>query len=487
MSLGDIIGPCVHFILKIKEISKMADSYEKSNSTSSTDPSSSRFSEISKEFKGFVEKTINGDSSSLESTYPVYPNIPSSAAPSSPKPSVKESVKAEFLVQDGILTKYVGNKTGVTIPLSVRGIGDGAFESCREILSINIPEGVTSIGECAFKDCESLGFINLPHSLISIGKGAFYNCKSLKEISIPEGVTSIEESTFLGCYELESIVLPKTLEKLDELAFGNPEFHDKLKLKHAEVPIAALQALPTRKLITLIINGGSTLDNDSAGLLGLYRLKSLTIPASVTNIHASVFYSFENLESLSIDEKNPAYTLIDGGIYTKDRKTFVRCIDRKSSSFCVPSGVTSIGDYAFYNLLNLNSITLPDGIVSIGELAFGDNYDLENVNLPYSLRSIGIGAFLHCMAFTEVTVPEGVTDIPNATFNGCKRLVSITLPESVNRIGRCAFMKCESLQRADLKGGGTWIVGKKSFAIKKAEKTAKYLKKTSQKFEWILK
>ena len=46
--------------------------------------------------------------------------------------------------------------SSITIPNSVRSIGDYAFSDCRSLTSIVIPNSVTFIGSCAFYDCDSL-------------------------------------------------------------------------------------------------------------------------------------------------------------------------------------------------------------------------------------------------------------------------------------------------------------------------------------------
>lgn len=71
--------------------------------------------------------------------------------------------------------------TSVTIPPSVKKIGDGAFTSCRELTSVTIPEGVESIGEDAFRAC-GLTTVTLPGSVIDIDWYAFFDCSELRTV-----------------------------------------------------------------------------------------------------------------------------------------------------------------------------------------------------------------------------------------------------------------------------------------------------------------
>lgn len=67
----------------------------------------------------------------------------------------------------------------VTLPKTLKKIGDDAFSGCESLTSIEIPSSVTSIGMDAFAICSSLTSIEIPSSVTSIGWGAFSNCKNL--------------------------------------------------------------------------------------------------------------------------------------------------------------------------------------------------------------------------------------------------------------------------------------------------------------------
>ena len=56
-------------------------------------------------------------------------------------------------------------------------------------------------------------------------------------------------------------------------------------------------------------------------------------------------------------------------------------------------GVTSIGDYAFYECSGLTSVIIPNSVTSIGSYAFDGCSGLTSVTIPNSVTSIGSYAF----------------------------------------------------------------------------------------------
>lgn len=122
----------------------------------------------------------------------------------------------------------------ITLPNSVKVIGDSAFEFCRTLQNVVLPESLKSIGSSAFWDCESLKHIHLPNSILSIGENAFSFCKSLQSITLPEALIYIGEDAFDDCLSLRSIYIPQGKREYFEkllLENGNEKWIKKLVLK----------------------------------------------------------------------------------------------------------------------------------------------------------------------------------------------------------------------------------------------------------------
>lgn len=100
----------------------------------------------------------------------------------------------------------------------------------------------------------------------------------------------------------------------------------------------------------------------------------------------------------------------------------------------VDEGITSIGDYSFYDCTNLKSVSFPDGLISIGNNAFSKCISLEEVEFPSTLEYLGGtssyntnkgGVFYECLSLEKITLPEGLKLITMGTFNECVRLRTV--------------------------------------------------------------
>jgi len=78
-------------------------------------------------------------------------------------------------------------------------------------------------------------------------------------------------------------------------------------------------------------------------------------------------------------------------------------------------------------------------VSGIGEFAFHNCRNLESVSLPEGLRWIGLEAFNGCERLTAVTMPDSVTHIHYEAFRGCRNLTSVTIPANVIFIDETAF------------------------------------------------
>lgn len=169
------------------------------------------------------------------------------------------------------------------------------------------------------------------------------------------------------------------------------------------------------------------------------NLAGLVIPASVTEIKSN-FWSCSNLSVLKVAENNPAYKSVGNIIYTKDGQTLVLAA-KNITEVTIPSGVKTIGSWAFRQNFNLKKVSFEEGIVleTIEDNAFDSCGILTEITLPSTLRTLGEYVFICCFELKSITLPEGIKAIPTGAFTNCRSFTEISLPSTLESIGDFTF------------------------------------------------
>lgn len=145
-------------------------------------------------------------------------------------------------------------------------------------------------------------------------------------------------------------------------------------------------------------------------------LKTLHLPASVSNVNSHAIIENFDLEAITVDAANAAYQSIDGVLYTKDGTTLVAYPNKKGATYEVPDGVTTIGELAFYGT-EVAEVTFPKTLTSIKSIAFQGCENLKKIELPKMVNAIDDWTFSYCSQLTDVyanmTAPSA---IPNNVF-----------------------------------------------------------------------
>lgn len=105
----------------------------------------------------------------------------------------------------------------------------------------------------------------------------------------------------------------------------------------------------------------------------------------------------------------------------------------------IGSGITRVGDSAFYNHSKLAQVELADTVTELGEDAFHGS-GLVSIDLSY-ITDLGEGCFSSCEGLGNVVIPVAIGEIPGSAFSYCASLKNVTISEGIKGIGSSAFYR----------------------------------------------
>ncbi len=330
--------------------------------------------------------------------------------------------------------------TSITIPSSVKYIADYAFSGCSNLKSITIPNSV-SIGEYVFSDCSSLTSVTVHY----LNEGLFSNCSSLTSVTIPNSWIKIDKYAFSGCSSLTSITIPDSVTEIGANAFSGSGLTS-ITIPNSVTEIGEYAFAGCSGLTSITIPNSVT----KIGKRTFYNcsnLTSITIPGSVTEIGEEAFLDCNSIKSVTAPMKYLRYFSknIETFIISDEPTTIDFSDYNKLKSITIPNSVTSIGDNAFYGCSSLTSITIPASVTEIGNYAFEECSGLTSITIPDSVTFLGTLAFSGCSNLKSITMPNSLRTIGSWAFKECRSLTSITIPNTVTFIGGDAFVGCNNL------------------------------------------
>ena len=122
-----------------------------------------------------------------------------------------------------------------------------------------------------------------------------------------------------------------------------------------------------------------------------------------------------------------------------------KIITREEDITELPSDITKIGSYAFYNNNNLVLTSLPNSITIIGSFAFSGCDNLALTSLPEGLNNINNNAFNGCTKLALTSLPNSIVGIWENAFAYCTGLTTITFKTKPIVISNDSFYGCTNL------------------------------------------
>jgi len=424
----------------------------------------------------------------------------------------------------------------LTIPASVSIIEREAFVGCSSLSSITIPASVKSIGDFAFWKCTNLSsiFANLSIPVnLNTANSVFDDVdKSSCTLYIPYGSKAAYQAASKWKDFVNIVEMPGLIPSTNSVSFNTNAETKKIYIASSTAWTAGLDqpwltVNPTsgtgndylaisvtgntgemrKAVITLHATGfdNQTIDItqygvlqvSASGLKAMFTAEQLTSLTKLTltgTLDARDFKTMRDDMPLLAEIDLSGATIVEYNGYegTSEWHNYYPSNGIPETAFMnsswqgkkslttivLPNNLTAIDNCAFYDCININSVTIPASVTNIGDRAFthigglisvdvnnqyyssndGVLYNKAqttllqcpvsktgNFEIPASVTSIADFAFDGCSSLDFITIPSSVTFIGGSSFDGCSSLSSVTIPASVTSFGDWAFHDCNSL------------------------------------------
>ena len=391
--------------------------------------------------------------------------------------------------------------TSLIIPEGVVSIGDNCFTGCTALTSVVIPSSVTSIGNYAFaginaetlcfhnKNCDNVGYwLDAPYmeprtsiQKIVFGKevtnisfnffgifseymeveegNSIYDsrdgCNAVIETAtntlvaasantvIPNTVVSIGRASFYGS-SIESITIPRSVKNIGMNAFYDCNSLTKVVVE-SEEPIAIEEYVFSNQAnATLYVPAGCKAAYEAAAnwkdfkdIVEMYA-PSPAIEFADANVKALCVTNWDTDGDGELSEAEAAAV-------TNLNRVFAETTITSFNELQYFTGLSKLGEEAFWCCGDLQEVTLPASLKVIDERAFSCCSSLRAIMIPDGVTTINAQAFESCSKLAAVKLSDNITLIGGGAFGGCNSLVSVQLPESLERMPD-AFTQCASLK-----------------------------------------
>lgn len=264
----------------------------------------------------------------------------------------------------------------------VKEIGDSAFLGNDAIVKLIMPDSIERLGHYSLQKCVNLKEITFSKNLKSIGKGAFSK-SGIENITIPTTIESMGDFVFWACPNLTKAQLNCQIADLPTSTFLECKVLEEVTLSQGLITIS------------------------KQAFKNCAKLKSIDIPDGVESIGEDAFYKCTNLEEVTL-----------------------------------PQGLKSIFKQAFRECTKLKSIDIPDGVESIGESAFAKS-GLDEIVIPSTVTTLEYYIFWDLPNLHTATI--NCEEVTAKLFYKCPKLKNIYFGEKTKIIRSWAFYNCHSI------------------------------------------
>lgn len=218
-----------------------------------------------------------------------------------------------------------------------------------------------------------------------------------ENVVIPSKVKVIGEDAFSGNLTVKTVTIPNSVKEIRYHAFSGCD------------------------LLTKVTIGDSVESIGTAAFSDCSALTEVTIGKGLKSMGSGVFAGCPSLSNMMIESTR--YHCRGGVLYDENETALLGMLGGcKTTAFQMPSTVTRIEPYAFWDCGQLEYVSLSSAMSDIPAYAFAGCTGLKAVSIPYSVKRIDAKAFAGCSNLGYAEIPSAVTWIHSTAFEGCYQL-----------------------------------------------------------------
>lgn len=367
---------------------------------------------------------------------------------------------------------------------------DNLCLNTQSLKTINLQAVKTTlrtIGKNAFKGCIGVETVTIPKIVTTVSESAFEDCSGLTDVTV--AAQAINAKAFAGCTNLKTVKLEEGVTTIQGMVFANTQI-DTITIPSTLTTAGitkdgTVEKGPFAGTMIATVHGADDSDGIENGatilpetkkipdnlFLGCNSIIDVQIPSTVTDIGQKAFKDAVNVETVTFHVNTESGT---------------------------PAGIQTIGISAFDGCNSLKEITLPETVTDVMQGAFANEKSVTRVDMSKakSLKKWDKETFKNDTALQEIALPavSSITAIPDGAFAGCtsltgenleipKNIVTITanafkesglrklyIPNQITAIGASAFESCKDLENVHISNNIT-IINQNTF--KNCEKLLK--------------
>ena len=214
----------------------------------------------------------------------------------------------KYKIPDGVVYlngafAWLDNLIAITIPASVKVIGDHAFSLCTNLKKVVFKGDVETIGKHAFSACGRLTKINLPDSVQEIGREAFVT-SGLKSLVVPESCRRITLYAFSGC-PLKYVTF-REVNHNHMIILGEGVFQNCTGLKKVTFPANAKlismrdDVFKGDAALRVVLNTQVVREIGANAFADCAALESFTLSSKLKSVHPAAFSGCSSLKQVKI-------------------------------------------------------------------------------------------------------------------------------------------------------------------------------------------